>query len=242
MLATGSSDKTVKVWDVETKNVVKTFVAGEKSHEFFQVGIVWLEKFFLSVSLNGSMTLWDFESEKPTKRICGHRAKISGMTLSEGTLISTDSASKLTKWDLKTGDSEWFEGDGHKEKNVSGIATLKSGLIATVGLDDSLRLTDPKGKAFGNEPIPVGGCPTGLAAAHTKDLVAAFIAQGKITMVEDKKAAFTLSVDYEPLCGSFTMDDKMLVVVAQATVPICASERACVRVYLSGNFTLSTIM
>mmetsp|Transcript_27271 Transcript_27271/g.43875 ORF Transcript_27271/g.43875 Transcript_27271/m.43875 type:complete len:360 (-) Transcript_27271:172-1251(-) len=221
MLATGSSDKTVKVWDVETKNVVKTFVAGEKSHEFFQVGIVWLEKFFLSVSLNGSMTLWDFESEKPTKRICGHRAKISGMTLSEGTLISTDSASKLTKWDLKTGDSEWFEGDGHKEKNVSGIATLKSGLIATVGLDDSLRLTDPKGKAFGNEPIPVGGCPTGLAAAHTKDLVAAFIAQGKITMVEDKKAAFTLSVDYEPLCGSFTMDDKMLVVGDHAGTMHC---------------------
>jgi len=212
MIATGSADRTVKVWDVETKKVIKDFVAGTKGHEFFQVGLVWLEKYLMSVSLNGSLTFWDFDSEKATKRLCGHSAQVMDITLSDGVLYSVGAASRMTKWDMKTGEGTWFEGSGHKEKCINAIGTLKSGKLATVGLDDMLRITDPKGSDWSTEEIPAGGYPEGIATGNTSDICAIFVAQGKVTVVVDGKVTATLAVDYKPCCGAFSMDDKTLVV------------------------------
>jgi len=211
MFATGSADKTVKIWTVDDKKVIKNFAAGEGQHELFQVGIVWLEKHLLSVCLDGSLIFWDFESEKPIKKLCGHSAQITDIGLLNGVLYSVGQASKLTEWDLKTGEGSWFEGNGHDGKRITALGVLPSGSLATVGLDDSLKISDCKTKKFG-DAIAVGGYPGGLVAGHKSDLVVALVDQGKLTVVVDGKVTHTEDVDYKPVCAALSPDDSELCV------------------------------
>ncbi|GAB5360638.1 hypothetical protein AAMO2058_000644200 [Amorphochlora amoebiformis] len=211
--ATGASDKTVKIWDLETKKVVKSLNAQTSKsnpHQYFQVGLVWLEKALLSVSLNGSMTIWDKEAEKPLKKLCGHMYPVTDITVSNGNLFSVGQGSRLVKWDLKTGEGSWFSGDGHNSKSILNIAALPSGALATVGLDNAVRISDVKDAKFNPDGIVVPGFPSFMCAANTSDKICV-LTDDSVVIINDGKIT-PKKVDYTPVSATFSTDDNLLAV------------------------------
>ncbi|CAK5263759.1 unnamed protein product [Mycena citricolor] len=119
-LFTGSSDCTVRVWDLWTES------AGEDAPVFGQVravlrghtgGVLDLrvaDKWIVSCSKDTSIRIWARDTLEPHKTLCGHDGPVNAVGL-EGrdgkTLVSASGDGKMILWNIATGDRvRTFEG------------------------------------------------------------------------------------------------------------------------------------
>ncbi|MEH2214844.1 WD40 repeat domain-containing protein, partial [Nostoc sp.] len=102
-LASGSLDKTIKLWDVSTGKAIKTLTG--HSSPVYSVGFSPDGKTLASGSLDNTIKLWDVSTGKAIKTLTGHSSPVfsvgfspDGKTLASG---SDDNTIKL--WDVSTG-------------------------------------------------------------------------------------------------------------------------------------------
>ena len=100
------------------------------------------DKKLVSGSWNGSMTLWDRESERELLRFEGHDGWVQCIVqLDERRIASCGRGDKLIKvWDFATG-AELLRLEGHEE-SIWGLATLDARRIASASFDKTLRVWD----------------------------------------------------------------------------------------------------
>ncbi|VDK63674.1 unnamed protein product [Onchocerca ochengi] len=79
-IATASGDKTIKIWDVVSKKLEKTFVIG-KNIDDQQLCIVWTKVFLAGVSLSGFINILDLESDSVSKVLKGHNKPITALAV-----------------------------------------------------------------------------------------------------------------------------------------------------------------
>lgn len=101
-LATGSFDKTAKVWDVDTGRCLWTY-EGHTSH----VNTVFLNADgtrLVTGSLDGTAKLWDVDTGRCLRTYEGHLSSVESASLSaDGTYLVTGSADRTAKlWDVPT--------------------------------------------------------------------------------------------------------------------------------------------
>lgn len=222
MIATGGADRSVCIWTIEDRKCVKKFQAGTSGPDTFQVGLAWINaETVMSASLDGSFTFWNPSAEPDsavTQRWVGHRENVTGMCVSNGSIFTVDSQSRMIRWKVNadgTGnpnEAERYGGVGHKSGVVASVATSAGGAIVTTGLDDCLIVTEAKGAEWGTKKIPVGGYPKALATANASERFAVCVAQGKITVVADGKVESTTEVSYTPVAAAFAPNDRLLAV------------------------------
>lgn len=104
--ATGSYDETIKVWDLKTKELARTF----KAHAWVpQVVALSPDAEQLAVSYSGEkktmVELWDVSASKVERTLKGHDKDITSMAFSpDGTRLATAGLDKkLRFWDVKAG-------------------------------------------------------------------------------------------------------------------------------------------
>ncbi|MEH1989677.1 WD40 repeat domain-containing protein, partial [Nostoc sp.] len=102
-LASGSSDNTIKLWDVSTGKAIKTLIGHSSS--VWGVGFSPDGKTLASGSSDNTIKLWDVSTGKAIKTLTGHSSSVYSVGFSpDGKTLASGSFDKTIKlWDVNTG-------------------------------------------------------------------------------------------------------------------------------------------
>ncbi|HEY8206908.1 MAG TPA: NB-ARC domain-containing protein, partial [Myxococcaceae bacterium] len=130
----GSDDRTVKVWDVETGQVRRTLEGHARA-----VNAVALSadgKIAVSVSDDRTVKVWDVETGQVRRTLEGHARAVNAVALSaDGKAVVTGSGDRTAKvWDVETGQvRRTLEGHG---SSVEAVALSADGKAVVTSSDD----------------------------------------------------------------------------------------------------------
>jgi len=100
-IVSGSSDKTLKLWDVRTGKEIRTFWG----HTFIVSSVAFSPdgKYIVSGSGDKTIKLWDIETGKEIRTFEGHKDEVSSVAFSpDGEYIVSGSGDNTLKlWDVK---------------------------------------------------------------------------------------------------------------------------------------------
>lgn len=149
--ASGSYDRTVRLWNVNGKQSFGTLsnhlgsISGINAIAVHPNGNT-----FATACIDKSIKLWNFRSGQPVRDLEGHEGQVYSVAYSpDGKILASASADKTIKiWDWRKGEElKTFE--GHKDKVVS-IAFAPDGkTFASASFDKTVKVWDVKaGKAI----------------------------------------------------------------------------------------------
>jgi WD40 repeat protein len=132
----GSDDKTLRLWDIDTAYELRRFTG----HEEPVLCLALLDSGrVLSGSKDKTVRLWDVETGQELRRFAGHDGSVTSVTTLDGWVISGSEDKTLRLWDLETG-RELRRFVGH-EGGVTSITVLDRRIISG-SEDKTLRLWD----------------------------------------------------------------------------------------------------
>jgi serine/threonine protein kinase len=101
VLASGSADKTLKIWNLETLDRVRTY----RGHRDYVTAVALSSggKEVASASLDGNVRIWSARSSRLTRSLSGHEGRASAIAFapSGDVLASGGSDGKVRVWDFK---------------------------------------------------------------------------------------------------------------------------------------------
>jgi WD40 repeat protein len=192
-LLTASGDKTAKLWDVETRQVVSEFVLGS-TVEDQQVSCLWQNEHLLTVSLSGFINYLDVNNPtKPLRVVKGHNKPITVLELNEDrSVIFTGSHDgNVTRWTADSGENDRIEGVGHGNQ-INGMR-VNGGTLYTCGIDDSLKQIDIEKNTYKGQDLKLGSQPRGMDILKEKN-IAVTASVNEITVAQDNRKLSTLKV------------------------------------------------
>jgi WD40 repeat protein/tRNA A-37 threonylcarbamoyl transferase component Bud32 len=134
MLATGSDDLTIKLWNLTTKQEIRTF----KGHSswIYAIAISPDGQTIASGSADKTIKLWNLNTGEEIRTLKGHSDSVSSVAFSpDGKLLASSSLDKTIKlWDLET-NKEIRTLTGHS-KRVASVAFSPDGLTVASGSSD----------------------------------------------------------------------------------------------------------
>ncbi|QRV90779.1 actin cortical patch component [Ceratobasidium sp. AG-Ba] len=170
-LLTSSMDRTVKLWDVETRQAITTWTIGT-GIEHQQVGNAWTSSDNLvSLSLSGTLNVFDKrEGSKPVRALYGPGQSISALTSpKQGTFLAGSGDGRITSFTAADG-AQPVSGDPHGSQVV---AFAKAGnKVYSAGLDDSVREIDLDANKLSASSVGTNGQPKGIAVSGSTVFVA----------------------------------------------------------------------
>ncbi|KAJ8930242.1 hypothetical protein NQ314_016970 [Rhamnusium bicolor] len=196
-LLTASGDKTAKLWDVYTRQIVSEFVLGNTVDDQ-QVSCLWQNNYILTVSLSGFINYLDInDPTKPLRVIKGHNKPITSLTLSEdrSSIFTASHDGFVTRWNAETGENERVEGVGHGNQ-INGMRA-HDGTLFTCGIDDSLKQIDIEGNTYKPQQLKLGSQPRGMDILKEENIVVT-ASINELTVSKDNQKLSTLKVTYEP--------------------------------------------
>ncbi len=139
LLASGSADRTVKLWNLETLDLERTY----RGHPDFVTALAFSPdgKTLASASLDGSIRLWSTASNRMQRKLTGHKGRVGSLAFSPAgdALASAGDDGTVRIWDQKRGrTSRTFVGHAGVVKSVAYAPDGKS--IAAAGDDGVVRI------------------------------------------------------------------------------------------------------
>ena len=141
LLATGSDDDTVKLWDMETKTNILT-LEGHRG-DVTSVSFSPDGKLLASGSDDDTVRLWDVDTNENIAILEGHRWNVTSVSFSpDGKLLASGSDDDTVRlWDVDTNENIAIL-EGHRW-NVTSVSFSPDGkLLASGSDDDTVRLWD----------------------------------------------------------------------------------------------------
>lgn len=138
-LASGGADKTVKLWNLDTLDRIRTY----RGHQDFISALAFTPdgKALASASLDGSIRLWSTNSGRLQRRLYGHRGRVGSLSFSpDGTTLASSGADgQLRIWDVARGRTLRTI-TGHTG-GINGVSFSPDGTqLASAGEDGVVRL------------------------------------------------------------------------------------------------------
>jgi WD40 repeat protein/energy-coupling factor transporter ATP-binding protein EcfA2 len=223
MLASASSDKTVKLWDTSTGKQIKTL----SGHTNPVNGVSFSPdgNMLASASRDNTVKLWDTSTGKQIKTLKGHRNWVYSVSFSpNGKMLATASADSTVKlWDTSTG--KQIKTLTEHTNTVWGVSFSPDGkMLASASSDKTVKLWDTStGKQIKtlsghtNQINGVSFSPDGKMLTSASDDKTV-----KLWDTSTGKQIKTLSGHTNPVRGvSFSPDSKMLATAsADSTVKL----------------------
>jgi len=213
-IATASQDKTAKIWDAATGQLLLTLIG----HTGSVNGIVYSPdgKCIATSSDDHTAKVWDADTGEELLTLSGHTDWVFRIAYSpDGTRLVTASQDKTAKvWDAGTG-QELLTFSKHGAP-VFDVAFSPDGKrVATVGADANVRLWDPtSGEEFLTLPLEDALDPRGVAFSEDGKRVA--VASNGINFVEmwdattgEKLLNSSFGLSDRPLDITFSLDGKL---------------------------------
>ncbi len=140
LLASGSFDKTIKLWDIATGDVQQNL----EGHLNMIESIAFSPdgKLLASDSYDETVKLWDTTTDDVQQTLEGHSKPIQSIAFSpDGMLLASDSTDKTIKlWNIVTGDVQTLE--GHSGSIESIVFSPDGKLLASGSLNKTIKLWD----------------------------------------------------------------------------------------------------
>jgi WD40 repeat protein len=136
---TASGDKTCKVFDVETSQVVTEFKMGN-AIEDQQVSCLWQGDYMLSVSVSGNINYLDKNNpNQPMRVLKGHNKNITAVECSSDakTLHTGCYTGRVTHWEVDGNDQDVVKGKPHSNE-IKKIQVVGE-KVYTLGFDKTLK-------------------------------------------------------------------------------------------------------
>lgn len=209
-LLTASGDKTARLWDVETRQMVSEFVLGH-TVEDQQVSCLWQNQYLLTVSLSGFINYLDVNNpSKPLRIVMGHNKPITVLTLSEdrSNIFTGSHDGFVTNWNANDGENIRVVGGGHGNQ-INGMKAVGNKLY-TCGIDDSLKQIDIEGNTYTKEDVHLGSQPRGMDI--TKDNSTIVVGSvNEISVIQNGRVVNATKVFYEPSSVSISSNGHVAV-------------------------------
>ncbi|KAH7344740.1 WD40 repeat-like protein [Rhizoctonia solani] len=188
-LLTSSMDRTVKLWDVETRQVVTTWNLGS-AIEHQQVGNTWAGDNLVSLSLNGVLNIFDKrDGSKPSRTLYGSTHSISSITSpSAGTFLVGSNDGRITPFTVAEG-AQPISGEAHKSQVVA--LTQSGDKVYSTAFDDSVRSIDIRENKFLATSNATNGQPKDIAVSGSTVYVATV---NGVQVLENEKEKYKLPV------------------------------------------------
>ncbi|XP_064630411.1 WD repeat-containing protein 1-like [Lineus longissimus] len=199
-VATASGDKTVRIWDVASRDLLSTTTIGS-AIEDMQLGAIWMDEHYLvTISLAGYLNYINPECpDAPSRIIKGHNSGIYALAPTEDgkTLFTADGSGRIVYWDMETSTSEVMEGDGHSNQ-VFDMA-LDGDSLVTVGIDDLVFFSSVSEKKYGNS-VKLDSQPQGVATGPNGIVVVACLKE--VVLFKNGEVAIKHAVPYAASCAA----------------------------------------
>lgn len=150
-ILTASGDKTVKLWDVESRTLTREFKFGDALDDQ-QIGSLWTQSHVLTVSLSGHINYINPKAESTNdfvvKRLKGHNKSITALEVvgDAGVIFSASHDGLICHWNAQTGEMDVVEASGGVQQHKNQVQAMrfdeKNGLLVTVAYDDTLKFVD----------------------------------------------------------------------------------------------------
>lgn len=161
---TVSGDKTAKIWNVASKEVVSTFEIG-KTVDDMLVGCLWQGENIIAVALSGYIYyLNKNDPSTPLRIIKGHNKPVTALSVSEdqSTLYTADQMGRIVLWNAASGENDIIEGKGHSGQVQD--MTVSDGNLISVAMDDTIRFTNLSQNQYGDNSTKLDSMPRAVAA------------------------------------------------------------------------------
>lgn len=229
-LLTASGDRTVKIWDVTGRQLLRTInlhegggvlaaagAAASSSSEIrhMQMACAWLDQTAISVSLSGDINLLNTAdptlSSLPVSVISGHRNPISALAvLPDGSnrFVSGSTDGVLNIWQLGTGclgrivPAAGGTKDEQHSNAVTGMSVDPNSLhIVTCSMDDSLRMSSPLEMSYLPSAALVGIQGTPCGLARAAGTGLAAVVTSRSILLVDTASPHDMSVVLDVVVG-----------------------------------------
>uniref|UniRef100_A0A1A9WBM8 Actin-interacting protein 1 n=1 Tax=Glossina brevipalpis TaxID=37001 RepID=A0A1A9WBM8_9MUSC len=193
---TCSGDKTCRLWNVETRELLTEFVMGSNVDDQ-QVSCLWQGEHLLTVSLSGHITYLNVnDASKPLRVVKGHNKPITVLGLSDdrSTIYTGSHDGIVISWNSGNGVNDRVAGTGHGNQ-MNGIAAWGD-FVYTCGIDDSLRQFSVESNAYTDYVVKLNCQPRGLSIFRNENTIALACVK-ELTLVQDQKKLFSLPIKYE---------------------------------------------
>nr|KAG5693822.1 hypothetical protein BaRGS_004430 [Batillaria attramentaria] len=199
---TVSGDKTAKIFDVESGQLVQEFVMGSKDWQDMQLGCLWQGSNIITVNARGHIIYHSQETpQQPLRVIKGHMKPVTAMVLSEDkSMIFTGGQEGIIWWDVATGQNDVFGGQGHTNE-VTDMA-VDGDKIVSVGKDDRVHFSSVSAKQFSGGEIVLDSQPKAVDARNGMVVVACIkhlvVLEGNRQLTSIPTKAEAASVSFHP--------------------------------------------
>jgi len=199
---TASGDKSCKLWDVETSQLVTEFKMGSQV-ENQQVSCLWQGSHLLSVSVSGFINYLDVNNpDKPLRIIRGQNKNLTALEISSdaSTVYAGSFDGRISYWSVDGGEVDLVSGSVHTNQVCSIVATPDK--LYSLGLDKSFKTIQAATNEFCPESLNLPDRdPTGLAISS--DGLAVITTLQEVIVARDGERVSSLSVSYTPQATSF---------------------------------------
>jgi len=160
LIITASTDKTIKVWDINLGECIKTFVETEI---YLEISCILQNKFLFS-SAGTDIKIWDFASGECIKLLQGHSLNINSYAITNDTayVISSGADTVIKIWSLENGQCIKTIKKSHESSRV--LISKDNKFFVYCSEDSNIRICDfPTGNVIKTIPYNTESSPFALA-------------------------------------------------------------------------------
>lgn len=204
-LLTASGDKTCRLWNIETKEMICEFPMGTTVDDQ-QVSCLWQGEHLLSVSLSGFINYLDVNNpEKPLRIIKGHNKPITVIALSDdrSTIYTCSHDGAVTNWNSGSGVNNRAIGNGHGNQ-INGVRAFGD-FVYTCGIDDSLKQINTDGNTYTGVDMKLPCQPRGMDILRDQNIIVVGCVQ-ELVVVQENRKVFSMPINYEASCVSINAE------------------------------------
>ncbi|KAJ3216370.1 hypothetical protein HK099_005906 [Clydaea vesicula] len=98
-IVSGSRDRTIKVWSMETKKCIRTL----SGHTGSVLCLQYDDKYLVSGSSDSTIIQWLLDDGSKVRRLCGHATGVLDIRLSDRYIVSCSKDCSIKVWDVELG-------------------------------------------------------------------------------------------------------------------------------------------